>query len=223
MIEMKSNTSNFLAIFFVATVITLIVPIVNAENSNTTSNITPFINIDPIGNHTVGDVIIISGTTNLPVTDNLTVDIITTHWFYGSGHMKNTPASPPPDQWAFFPSIPIEPDFQANKWSVNITDNATHLIQGEYFAFIEKKVNYPCTDPEKCNIGNYSEFSLLPTNNSTSVTVQSSLQITQTPTSMEYSTTVPTRKASPVPLALSIVAIFAGIALLCYSKNKRRW
>lgn len=37
---------------------------------------TPFITMDPIENHSIGDVFFINGTTNLPVSDNLTITIV---------------------------------------------------------------------------------------------------------------------------------------------------
>ena len=50
----------------------MIVPLANADNGNVTLNTTPFITIDPIGNHAVGEVFVIKGTTNLPpVVDTL--------------------------------------------------------------------------------------------------------------------------------------------------------
>ena len=67
---------------FLVVVLLLIgcVPVVNAENASSGTNLTnitanstvypaePFITIDPIGNHFTGDFFIIHGTTNLPVS-----------------------------------------------------------------------------------------------------------------------------------------------------------
>ena len=53
----------FLAILIVTI---FFVPLTSADNANEIPNTTPFIIIDPIGNHTVGDVFFINGTTNLP-------------------------------------------------------------------------------------------------------------------------------------------------------------
>jgi hypothetical protein len=191
----------------------LIIPTARAENTTPTPVTTPFITIDPVGNHAIGDVFIISGTTNLPVTDNLTLDIITSHWFHML-RMKDSPDYPPPDEWAFLPSIPIEPEFPTNKWSANITDNVTHLIQGDYLVYCEKKVDYPCTDPEKCNIGNYSEFSLLRINSSTPALTQT--QTLMQPTSLTprpSSPNEPTTQPSSFPLALSITALAVIVIL----------
>ena len=44
--------------------------IINFTSTSTTPSATPFITIDPIGNHTVGDVFFINGTTNLPASNN---------------------------------------------------------------------------------------------------------------------------------------------------------
>ena len=60
-----SSKINFL-IFGILLAVSII-PLVNADNENVTSNTTPFITIDPIGNHSINDVLLIHGTTNLPV------------------------------------------------------------------------------------------------------------------------------------------------------------
>ena len=51
-----------IAIFLVAIII---VPLANADNGNIPSVTTPFITIDPIGNHTIDCPFFINGTTNL--------------------------------------------------------------------------------------------------------------------------------------------------------------
>jgi len=42
-----------------------IIPLISADNGNVTPNTTPFIAIDPIGNHTIDEAFFINGTTNL--------------------------------------------------------------------------------------------------------------------------------------------------------------
>jgi hypothetical protein len=65
----------FSAILFM---VILMVPFVYAE-ANVTPNTTPFITIDPIGNHAVGEVFVIKGSTNLPsVVDTLHIFIYPT-------------------------------------------------------------------------------------------------------------------------------------------------
>jgi hypothetical protein len=65
----------FLALLFVAIIM---VPLVSAD-ANVTHNTTPFITIDPIGNHAIGEVFVIKGTTNLPpVIDALHIVITPT-------------------------------------------------------------------------------------------------------------------------------------------------
>ena len=44
------------------------VPVANAGSSQA-----PFVTINPIGNYTLGNMLYINGTTNLPVNDTLTV------------------------------------------------------------------------------------------------------------------------------------------------------
>jgi hypothetical protein len=69
---MRVSGRLFPAILFVAI---LMVPFVSAE-ANITPTTTPFITIDPVGNHAVGEVFLMKGTTNLPpVIDTLHIVI----------------------------------------------------------------------------------------------------------------------------------------------------
>jgi hypothetical protein len=68
----KSEKIIFLTLFAIVLAAIFIVPIVSADNGNVTLDTTPFITIDPIGNHAIGEVFVIKGTTNLPpVVDTL--------------------------------------------------------------------------------------------------------------------------------------------------------
>jgi hypothetical protein len=69
---MRELGSLFPAILFVAIIM---VPSVSAD-ANVTPTTTPFITIDPIGNHAIGDVFFINGTTNLAASnDSLSLNI----------------------------------------------------------------------------------------------------------------------------------------------------
>jgi PKD repeat protein len=63
--EMKPKIM-YLSVFAIFIVAIIIGPLVSADNENITPNSTPFITIDPIGNHTIDEVFFINGTTNLP-------------------------------------------------------------------------------------------------------------------------------------------------------------
>jgi len=88
-----------------------IIPLVSADNGNVTPNTTPFITIDPIGNHIIGDELFINGTTNLPVSNApLSISIIT----------ANTTSS----EWgpSFSSDVFVQPGKNGiNTWSVNAT------------------------------------------------------------------------------------------------------
>ena len=83
------------------------------------ANSTPFITIDPIGNHSIGDVFFINGTTNLPVTENLTVQII-------EGFHLRTKADLGAYVHGITEDVPISPNTTTNmgvhQWSLNVTD-----------------------------------------------------------------------------------------------------
>jgi hypothetical protein len=96
-----------------------------------------FIIVDPIGNHTAGDVFFINGTTNLPVTRNLTL-------YLGPGCVLNHGIG----WWTLEPepsiisNIPIVSGSSGtNHWSYNATDAANHN-------FGWKIMN--CTAPSQC-------------------------------------------------------------------------
>ena len=107
MIEMITKRLLLFAVFIAATII-LIVPIANAENVNVTPVTTPFITIDPIGKHTIGDVFFINGTTNLPLSENLTIDIIS-YKYVTSTHSKFN-LGPAPSESAYLPGSSRVPD-----------------------------------------------------------------------------------------------------------------
>ncbi len=84
---MISKRFILITVFFVVSIL-LTLPIVNAKNVSNGTNFTnpdlnstvapvePYIMIDPIGNHVIGDIFFINGTTNLPVSQNLTMEIV---------------------------------------------------------------------------------------------------------------------------------------------------
>jgi hypothetical protein len=87
---------------------------------------TPFITIDPIGNHSIGDVFFINGTTNLPVGENLSMTITE---LYANNHTEAQFAPEYPNGNEFFDiinNIPITSVASGtsgtNYWSENVTD-----------------------------------------------------------------------------------------------------
>jgi hypothetical protein len=193
----------------------------------TTANATPFITIDPIGNHTIGDMFFINGTTNLPITENLTINIAYYKWVIQS-KMKTSPNSPPPGESIILYTLPESSDtLGMNQWSAKIPDAIN--VSGEYLVFVLSHVNYGCKTngcsvPKVITEGN---FTLLPQNNDKlSSNVQTSvLQTTfQTPSSIQPTTSqtiVPiTTQSSPLPVALPIVVLVIMVVLRSVLKER---
>jgi hypothetical protein len=221
----KSNVK--LGVLIVVMVILVgCIPVAGAENTTgadnltnqtliaTASSETPFITIDPIGNHTIGDVFFINGTTSLSVTENLTGGIRTTAYIMAmkSSHI-NYPSAILPDI-----SIVSTPS-GTNRWSVNVTDVVVTNLNDQpewspYVVVVRSK--------ENSSIEAYQEFSLLPATNATPVTA---LQTTiQRPSPVQPTTSavtvLPTTRSSPLPVALPI-AILAAIVILRSSFRKK--
>ena len=226
---MKSKIK-ILAFLTVLLAITLIVPMAKAENGNVTPVTTPFITIDPIGNHSIGDVFFINGTTNLSVTENLTMYIVSSRYFEAP-HQK-TDTAPNPNDAESITNILISqtlPETNRNHWSVNVTEAVKTLTNKEYLVFVH--VQYPCHN-SGCNYLTMvaaadtvavSDFVLFPANNSATfnvlqTTVQSSSPI-QSPT-RTGTVSLPTQSSS-LPHALPIITL-AGILILSAIYGKKR-
>ena len=93
-----------------------------------------YITIDPIGNHTVSDVIFINGTTNLPEGDNLSV-VIQDGFDPGGGGPF------------FYSSVPIQPGKNGiNFWSCNITPVLWSPGPRAQYGFTFTAANFPAGD-----------------------------------------------------------------------------
>ena len=133
-----------------------------AESYNVTPVTTPFITIDPISNHTIGDVFFINGTTNLPVSETLEVQIIPKKWARAGGWNPS----------AFFNGISIASTLSGtNRWSVNVTDIVNAQLDNRRSPYVAAV--YSSKNPSNFT---YQVFSLLPANNGTTSTIP------QTPT-----------------------------------------
>jgi hypothetical protein len=172
----------------------IIAPAVCAENVNVTPVSTPFITIDPIGNHTIGDVFFVNGTTNLPATENLSLS------FSYTFKMQSRRYSVSPNTSAEIPDISISSSTSGtNRWSVNATDILHELNGGEYFVYVHSYVDYTCHTPG-CSVPKAAEasvFTLFSVNNGT---LQKSAQIQSTTGSETLSAVTlvsPTLKQSP--------------------------
>ena len=108
------------------------IPFTSAET--VTQVTTPFITIDPIGNHTVGDMFFINGTTNLPDSDNLLMWITSSD--YERPHDKSE-MGPLPGEYTDVQNISIFSDITGtNRWSVNVTNTVKELDPGEFNVYL---------------------------------------------------------------------------------------
>jgi hypothetical protein len=108
-------------------------PASGADNVSVIPVTTPFITIDPIGNHTVGDVFFINGTTNLPVSENISMHIQST--IIRKGRFLGDPS----EIVAYISPISIHSDKSGiNRWSVNATKFIEKLRNDEYDIVVEK-------------------------------------------------------------------------------------
>jgi len=201
------------------------VPVVNAENASSGTNLTnitanstvypaePFITIDPIGNHTIGDVFFLNGTTNLPVSENLTLEIRDYAWTWRL-HMKDEPNVPPPGYYAYLPYVSIISGITGiNQWSVNVTDAAEGLIVGRYEAVIFSEINSTCNrwGCPGSRAANLTDFTLFQ-GNTNLVKNYTPTQIQPPPSTLPLPS--PTRYSTPLPWLLAITAFFAAILIL---------
>ena len=200
------------ALMVVLSVTLIFLPLVSASNASVTLVTTPFITIDPIGNHTVGDVFFINGTTNLPPSEKLDLLIQTT--IFKPGPKSDTGYRP----GAFLSDIPIiSKSSGINRWSVNITDIAINELPSGWSPYVVTVIS-----KENSSISAQQEFDLmLATNLTTSpifpTTVQKPSPIQLTTNSI---TIPPATRSSSLPLVLPIMGITATMILNFIRKNK---
>lgn len=208
----------------------IIVPIASAENITRGTNLTsltlnsmvhpeePYITIDPIGNHVIGNVFFVNGTTNLPVSEKLTMSIEYLKYIKQT-HSKSD-LGPPPDEGAYITAISISPALPGmNRWSANVTDITTELKSGDYLVQVDSQINESC-NTSGCRIPDISTtavFTLLPANKSIK------LNLLQT-TVQSPSTNVPVfpmTQSTSLPFPL-LIAVIVAIVILKPILGKKR-
>ena len=123
---MRTGWAIAIAIILMASVA---VPAMYIKNTNTTPDTTPFISIDPIGNHTAGDLFVVSGSTNLPATETITLTFVN-EGDLTRPHMRSEESSFS-SGWKNVSEIPISAKAPGpNRWSVNVTDFAAGNLPG---------------------------------------------------------------------------------------------
>jgi hypothetical protein len=164
-------------------------------------------------------VFFINGTTNLPLSENLEMDIIEYYWFERPKG-RNEPDHPPAGKYEY--NIPIISTGSVipgtNRWSSNVTDTVKKLVSGKYIVLVlYSHNNLSCNTPgcSSSESATNEVFTLFPANNgSTSnfqqTTAQSPSQIPPTPS---VTLVPPTKQFTPLPSVLPI-AVFAAIVIL---------
>ncbi|HUH79178.1 MAG TPA: hypothetical protein VLY83_04705 [Methanoregula sp.] len=186
--------------------------------------------MDPIENHSIGDVFFINGTTNLPVSDNLTITIVYLPYIRQT-HPKSD-LGPPNNEYVEIPNIPISYIQEGpNLWSANVTDFVKNFRSGEYNVDVHPYVDFACNTPG-CAIpiaDTNSVIQLSPASSSATshvhqTTTQNTTPIQSTipPIHLTIGAVIasPTTQPSPMPVILP-VAIITLILILksCYGKK----
>jgi hypothetical protein len=188
---------SFFAIIFV---VIIMIPLVSAD-ANVTHNTTPFISIDPIGNHAIGDVFVIKGTTNLPPVVNTLHIVITSSSFNPGGFGSD-----------FQSTVPIQRgEKDINYWSCNVpTKTGWATFQGpgrnpaedaspdNYFVTVELSTD--------ANVSQFQLFDILPAGPDTNSTIS--------PTPIPFITIYPIGNHT-----INDVFIIHGITNLAYGND----
>jgi hypothetical protein len=206
-----------LSLLIIAIALGGIVPISHAENTlNQTNASEPYyITIDPIGNHTIGDVFFINGTTNLPTSELLIMNIYNFNVFccsQKSGHLKNDACSELSfDNVAEVSGFSIYPDLSgSNRFSINVTDRVMDFVGGDYVVYVCS--NQTCSvglakNQEACSspgpfvsTSKTDYFTLFPAVNATPTTAATgeTANVTSSATETVTGTTVATLTVTPV-------------------------
>lgn len=213
--ERRRNPIRAAVVLCIVLVGVIIFSSASADNVIVTQVTAQFITIDSVGDHTIGEVFFINGTTNLPVTENLTMDIVTGY----HPAMKNSPYHPYLN--INVNDIPIisatSGDPRINYWSVNVTDIVKQLVNDKYdVSVLSSKIR-------SVGIG-YVSFHLIPaTNVTTSLQNQTTLLPSPPPIQPIFPsvTVLPTKQPSSLPLALPIIVIVAIVIMRYIRANKR--
>ncbi len=180
------------------------VPVANAGSSQA-----PFVTIDPIGNYTLGNMLYINGTTNLPVNDTLTVLVSPDYYVPG-------PFGPPEYVYHRWTNISIvSTPSGKNRWSVNATDISVSGLPTEWSPYL---VSVRDTSD---SVYAAQDITVLPAPNVTQTPVQTGVPPTSPHIQSPIQTNPTITQSSPLPLALPI-AVLAAMAIM-RSFRRRKW
>jgi hypothetical protein len=204
---MNKNKKRLGILLLITGILIVCLPLASAENRtegfnypNQTPTMTAdsaprFITIDPIGNHTIGSIFFINGTTNLPVTESQKVQLIIypeSSFTFGLHYVK---------ELEIFPG-----SNGVNLWSDNVTDLDWARNKESLFEAIVLSQNTPANETQG--------FTMQEANPYTSISptlTRSSFKTISTGQSSRPSTSATAGQAAPVPVIFSVFAIIAGI------------
>jgi len=179
-----------------------VLPASGADDVSVTPVTTPFITIDPIGNHVIGDIIFVNGTTNLRISTDQKLQLAITPFSY-------SPRGLALNLWN--PQIISVSDGIAH-WSFNVTD--LHWGTEEYVA-----TAFSSAIPNIYSDQHFWIFSAPTTVTPSLIQDQPSAQIpSEFPSSYPVIGTT-TRPASPFPEILPVFAIWIGIFFYSYLRQ----
>lgn len=222
----------------------IIVPLASSDEGSVTPATTPFITINPVGDHTLDEVFFISGTTNLPVSDSPLNLLIYSAAFNPGGSGCD-----------YQSNVIIEPGVGGiNTWSCNATPDLwqTHgigpsfkvtpgAVPGEYVVTVaspDPRISakdsrlISILSPEDIERSTTVTPGITPTPTITVVREQEGYWISDSPAPMQYSTQgtaaptgnlpqeMPTTYPAPLPLAVSIAAM--GLGVLASRRYRRK-
>jgi len=183
--------------------IILVAIIVSISMADAATSQAPFITIAPIGNYTVGNVLYINGTTNLPVNATLSVFIYTSYY--------HPEYRGPPVPGYRLPNISIvSTPSGINLWSVNVTDIGVSELPAEWSPYILVVRN----NNDSVSAGQY--LTVLPAPNATQI-----ILTTSHPELSPVRTILTTTQSSPLSMALPLVGI-AALAIVRSPYRRKR-
>ena len=204
------STIRFFFAIILVSIVLMIIPATAANlnfsspgTANASSDAHYFITIDPIGNHTVGDVFFINGTTNLLVSENNTL------------YLSITPRNFNPRGLAYYKNLELIPGQNGvYRWSENVTDLDWNA-RDDYFIQVSS-INPLVSGVQDFKIRE-GNISFIP---SPSLT-QPSSQITTIGQPSFSHATIPSGQVAPSSMILSIFAIMVGIVFTTHFAGKR--
>lgn len=104
-------------------------PITQVTMNTTIANSTPFITMNPVGNYTIGNVLYINGTTNLPLNVTLSGVIYPGYGYPGY-------RGPPLPAWDLKNILVTPGPSGINLWSVNATDIGVSGLSTEWSTYL---------------------------------------------------------------------------------------